>query len=239
MSARETLEHLCRQGRHCKARVRTDEGEWHGAGVERPDSLCRPCEDSAFKAIRQLGDDYRLLGAARTLTRSKVSGPKVSGSSERSIPIPLPVDTLMADIDLEVTRWALRIGRGEPLESSPAEQVLECLAILCSRLGTLVDLPLQAVTAYFPYADGGDWDGRLELDGVDAVLRLARFHDRTIQVLGLQEPSEEWLRESCHVCGSQSVFSSLSETLIRCRTCRNVWDQDEFMRLNNPFLAAA
>lgn len=236
----ESLQHKCRQGHdQCKARYRDSNGMWHPVGVERPDSLCSACESDAFKAIRLLGDDYRLLGAARTIPKSTVSGPKVSGSGEMPIPIPLGVDTLMSDMDIEVTRWALRVTRGDELTSNPSDQVLECLRILCSRLGTLIDLPMQTVIAYFPHPEGGDVDGEMRLDGVDAVLRLAAFHDRTIKVLGLEEPSESWMRESCHVCGRQQVFSSLSESLVRCRSCRNVWDQDEFMRLNNPFLVAA
>lgn len=239
MSARETLEHLCRQGRRCKARVRDDEGEWHGAGIERPDSLCRPCEDSAFADIRKLADDYVLLTVARTLPRSAASGPKVSGSGERPIPIPLAVDTLMTDIDNETTRWTLRITRGEPLTYHPFNQPLECLKILCSNLGTLVDMPMQVVAAYFPYPDGGDWDGRMELDGVDAVLRLSLLHARAVHVLGLDESKYEWLREPCHVCGRKAVVASLEEDkLVKCRGCGNVWHQDEFARLNNVLAAA-
>lgn len=242
MSNGDTVEHVCRQGRRCKARIRDDEGEFQGAGVERPNSLCRPCEESAFADIRELADDYLKLICARTQPRSKVSGPKVSGSSEPSIPIPLAVDTLMTAIDNEATRWALRITHGEPLSPNPASQVLECLTILCSSLGTLVDLPIQTVTAWLPDAQGGDWDGRLEMDGVDAVLRLSSYHQRAIRILGLDEPKEEWLHEFCHVCGLKALSMRMDKndpTLasIHCRGCHNVWDQAEFTRLNNPLVA--
>lgn len=233
------LVHRCRQGRRCKARERDAEGEFHGAGVERPNTLCRPCEDGAFADIRQLADDYRMLNGARTEPRSTASGPKVSGSSERPIPISLPADTLMSDIDLEVTRWAIRLTRGEPVKGTPINQVLECLKVVCSRLGTLVDMPTQVVGAYFPYPDGGDWDGRMELDGVDAVLRLSMLHHRAVNVLGLDESKYEWLREPCHVCGRKAVVASLEEDkLVKCRGCGNVWHQDEFARLNNVLAAA-
>lgn len=232
------LVHRCRQGRRCKARERDDAGEFHGAGVERPDSLCRPCEESAFADIRKLADDYVLLVVARTMPRSTASGPKVSGTGERPIPIPLAVDTLMSDIDLETTRWALRITRGEPLTYHPNNQPRECLKILCANLGTLVDMPTQVVGAYFPYPDGGDWDGRMELDGVDAVLRLSMLHHRAVNVLGLDESKYEWLREPCHVCGRKAVVASLEEDkLVKCRGCGNVWHQDEFARLNNVLAA--
>ncbi|MFE7799030.1 hypothetical protein [Nocardia sp. NPDC057440] len=235
---RDTPEHQCRQGRRCKARIKDDAGEFHGAGVDRPDSLCKPCEEHAFAAIRSLRSDYLMLTIARTRTSSTVSGPKVSGSGERPIPIPLPVDTLMTAIDNEATRWALRITRGDSLDPHPARQVLECLKIVCANLGTLVDLPEQVVAAYFPYPFGGDWDGRLELDGVDAVLRLASFHYRAEKILGLEQPRANWLRESCHVCGRATLVSDLGAATITCKSCQNVWDQDEFARLNNPLVAA-
>lgn len=235
----DSPEHECRQGKRCKSRVRDSEGHWHGAGVERPDSLCRGCEAHLFKAIRQLGTDYNLLAGERVASqRAAAAGPKVSGSSERPIPISLTADTLMTDIDDETMRWALRITKGDPLPAHPGERVRRCVAILGANLGTLVDMPMQVVPAWFPYPDGGDWDGRMELDGVDAVLRLARLHDRAVSVLGLEETKYEWLREPCHVCGHQTVAASLEEPLVKCRNCHNVWDQDEFARLNNPLAAA-
>lgn len=239
MSTRDAgPEHTCRQGRRCKARVRDAEGKWHGAGIERPDGLCHSCESHLFKAIGELGNDYAMLADERTAERSAVMGPKVSGSSERPIPISLTVDTLMTEIDDETMRWAIRITKGEPLPTHPVLRVRRATAILSANLGTLVDMPTQVVPAWFPYPDGGDWDGRMELDGVDAVIRLARLHDRAVSVLGLEETKYEWLREPCHVCGHQTVAASLEEPLVKCRNCHNCWDQDEFARLNNPLVAA-
>ncbi len=232
-------EHECRQGHRCKARTRDAAGKWHGKGVERGGTLCRSCESHAFAAIGELGSDYRALAPARLEERARASAPKVSGSYELPIPIQLPIDTLMTDIDNETLRWTLRITKGDPLPTRPEDRVARCVAILGANLGTLVDLPLQIVPAWFPHADGGDWDGLMELDGVDAVLRLARLHDRAISALGLQDTRFEWLREPCHVCGHQTVTASLEEPLVKCRNCHNVWDQDEFARLNNPLAVAA
>lgn len=225
-------EHECRQGRRCKSRVKNDEGEFRGAGVERPGSLCRPCEDAAFEAIRQLGDDYGQLQYARTDKRVTGSAPRVSGSMERPIPIQVAPDALMEEIDDEALRWTLRITHGDDLPSDARSRVRRCIAILGANLGTLVDLPMQVVTAWFPYADGGDWDGRVELDGVDAVLRLARLHERAVNMLGLDEAKLMWLRESCHVCGLAALTMDPQGELITCRSCRNVWHQKEFARLN-------
>jgi len=225
-------EHECRQGRKCKARIKNAEGQFHGVGVERPESLCRPCEDSAFEAIRQLSHDYGQLQGARTDRRVTASAPRVSGSSERPIPIQPAVDALMEEVDDEALRWTLRITRGDELPPDPGSRVARCITILSANLGTLIDLPVQVVTAWFPYPNGGDWDGHLQLDGVDAVLRLARLHERAVTMLGVDEPKMMWLRESCHVCGLAALTMDPEGELITCRGCRNVWHQQEFARLN-------
>lgn len=222
-------EHECRQGRRCKSRIRDAEGIFHGAGVERSNSLCRACEEAAFADIRQLDDDLALLHIARTQTHSPTSGPKVSGSSERPVPISLPADALITAIDEETARWARRLPGDGP-----------DLTVICSSLGTLVDLPPQSMTVWVPLPDGGDDITGTVLDGVDAVLRLSRLHHRAVTVLGLDEPKDEWLKEPCHICGLMMVTASVRTNLVTCRNpqCRNVWDQDEFARLNNPLLAA-
>jgi len=166
------------------------------------------------------------------MTRSKVSAPKVSGSSERPVPISLAADTLLSDIEIESLRWAVRLTRGEPIPTSGA------LAVICSRLGTLVDMPAQVVTAWRPHPDGGDDVTTLVLDGVDAILRLADLHRRAGLVLGLTPQRVNFLREPCHVCGLSMLEASVKTNMVKCHSCRNVWDQDQFARLNNPLVAA-
>ncbi|WP_433568033.1 hypothetical protein ACQP1O_43080 (plasmid) [Nocardia sp. CA-151230] len=226
------LQHRCRQGRRCAARTRTPANEWLAAGVERPDSLCRPCEERAFDAIRELGDDYQMLEVARTEIHSKVSAPKVSGSSELPVPISLAADTLLSDIDTEALRWAFQLTRGEPIPDSGA------LTLVCTRLGTLVDLPPQLVTVWSPHPDGGDDTTTASLDGVDAVLRLADLHRRAGLVLGITPQRVNFLREPCHVCGLAMLEASVKTDMVKCHSCRNVWSQDQFARLNNPLVAA-
>lgn len=220
-------EHECRQRRRCKARVRDDGGEFHGAGVERPDTLCRSCEESAFADIRELGQDYQLLSVARIESRSHASGPKVSGSSERPILISIAADTLMTAINEESARWARRLpGEGDEL------------TVICSQLGTLVDLPPQEVTVWIPHPDGGDNTMRIILDGVDAVLRLAALHQRAMKVLDVGPERDEKLDDPCHVCGWAAITASVKTELVTCHRCHNVWHQTEFARLNNPLAAA-
>ncbi|WP_280265360.1 hypothetical protein [Nocardia wallacei] len=223
----QTLEHECRQGRRCKARVRADDGSWHGTGVERAGTLCRPCEEHAFADIRQLRDDWLLLAAARTDQTHTAGGPKVTRSAELPVPIRLAVDTLLALITEEAYRWAQRL---------PGED--DDLTVIITHLGTLADLPAQTVTVWIPHPDGGDDIGETVMDGVDAVLRLSALHRRAVRVLGLDEAKDNRLREACHVCGLHTLSASVRTNLIRCHACRNVWDQDEFARLNNPMVAA-
>lgn len=234
----QSPQHLCRQGRRCKDSVAHPDGELVGAGVERPDSLCRACEQAAFDAVRELWGDYCQLACAITQPRGRVDdGPKITRTAERSIPIPLDVDTLMTAIDDEALRWAVRITRGDSLPTYPPLRVWRCVKILSANLGTLVDMPTGVVAAWFPYPDGGDWDGRKELDGVDAVLRLAQLHHRARSVLGLVDVTT-WLAESCHVCGLRTLTVEVEQSTVKCRNCRQVWDQDEFARLSNPLLVA-
>lgn len=223
----DSLQHICRQGRRCKARIRNDDGVVRGAGVERPDTLCRSCEEHAFDAIRQLASDYGQLLESRTEQRSPVSGPWVSGSTDLPIPISLAVDTLMTAIDEESARWARRLPGDGPE-----------LTVICSQLGTLVGLPPTSVTVWVPHPDGGDDLGDTVLDGVDAVLRLAALHHRAVKVLGLEPDRDEKLSEPCHVCGWATVTASVRTELVTCHRCHNVWHQDEFARLNNPLAAA-
>lgn len=220
-------EHQCRQARRCKARVRMDDGTLAGTGVERPDSLCRSCEESAFADIRELANDYRMLSAARTEQRSHASGPKVSGSSERPILISIAADTIMTAINEESARWARRLpGHGDEL------------TVICSQLGTLVDLPPQQVTVWIAHPDGGDNTMRITLDGVDAVLRLSALHQRSMKVLDVGPERDEKLEDPCHVCGWAAVTASVKTELVTCHRCHNVWHQTEFARLNNPLAAA-
>lgn len=166
-----------------------------------------------------------------------MDGPKIRKTADRKILLPLDVDTLMTAIDDETLRWAIRVTRGDPLPGTPRARVRQCVTILRTSTGTLVDLPLQRVPAWMPYSDGGDYDGALELDGVDAVLRLADLHRRAQSTLGLTEPKTERLNDPCHVCGLALLMMDVGESIIKCRGCWNCWSEQEFARLNNPLAA--
>lgn len=227
-----TIEHECRQGRWCKARHRAEDGAFVGRGVERAGTLCRACEDSAFGDIRRLFDDYGQLDAARAEDRTAVAGVKVSGSSTPSIPIPLAVDTLMDDIDTEAYRWAVIVTRSDDMPAHPYRRVRQCMTALCANLGTLVDLPTQRVAAMFAHPDGGDWIGALELDGVDAVLRLSKLHHRALTVLGVGETTT-FLRDPCPHCGRKALAPTKDQQYVTCKGCGIAWDSEHFAHLYN------
>ena len=222
----DTATHECRQGRRCRARTRTEDDQWHGKGVERPNTLCRPCEEHAFDAIRELGYDCMELRHALHEGLTQGSGPKVSGSSERSIPIPLAVDSLLGEIDAEATRWAVRVTQGDPIAHT------QPLRAVCANLGTLVDLPPQSVTVWRPHPDGGDDHDRIVLDGVDAVLRLAALHQRAMTLLGLTE-TKTFLRDPCPHCARKALEVSKDQERITCQGCRIVWGKELFAHLSN------
>lgn len=214
--------HECRQGRRCKARVRHNDETWHGAGVDRPNRLCRACEDTAFAAIRKLDDIAAAVWCARNaLLRSHVSGPHAASSGTPSIPINLPFDTFMTAYTEETTRWERRLPG--PLEAN---------------LGTLVDLPPTLHTVWLPHYDGGDHFLRTTLDGVDAVLRLSALHERGTRLLGFEERDATLNNEVCHMCGTAALTINPRTDLITCRACRNVWHQDAYIALQDPLAAA-
>ncbi|WP_069164893.1 hypothetical protein [Nocardia altamirensis] len=223
--------HECRQGARCKSRIRDDDGRWHGKGVERPDTLCRVCEEAAFGAIRPLYDDWLLLEAAKLLPPTKDRAPKVTHSTLYSIPIRLDIDTVQSAIEDETLAWAITITRGDPLPTPRQECVQKCVSILATNLGTLVDLPRRWRWRMTPLADGGDELIHIGLDGVDAVLGLADLHRRARVVLGLNE-TRIWLPDPCHVCGIKALTSSADQETVTCQSCRAVWAKEEFARLN-------
>ncbi|SNY84207.1 hypothetical protein SAMN04244553_3608 [Nocardia amikacinitolerans] len=235
-------DHQCQQGRRCQGRTRTPNGQWHAAGVERPRTLCHPCEEACFAAIRSLPDDFRLLSEASTNpTGIRRRAPKVRRTPGRSIPINVEAHALMSAIDDETFRWALRLDPdiNDNLPRDAQRRVERCVTALSTRLGTLIDQPVHVFSALLPHPDGGDHLGREALDGVDAVLRLDGYHRRTRSILGLTEASKSYLNgETCHVCAARTLFVHIHEHRIHCRSCQNTWEQDDFARLNNPLAAA-
>lgn len=214
-------EHECRQGRRCKSRIRDAEGIFHGAGVERPNSLCRACEDSAFADIRELSNDYLELAAGVTTKQETAGGPKVTRSADPSVPIQLGTDALMTLINEEAARWARRLpGDGDEL------------TVICSHLGTLVDLPPQKVVVWRPHPDGGDDTTDQILDGVDAVLRLANLHKRAQMLLGEVETTI-FLPDPCPHCARKALAVSKDQQRVTCKGCRIVWDSEHFALLSN------
>ncbi|CAM3952494.1 hypothetical protein NONI108955_01135 [Nocardia ninae] len=223
--------HECRQGVRCKSRIRDDEGCWHGSGVERPDALCRSCEEAAFASIRQLYDDWLLLEAAKLQPPPKDRAPKVTHSTPYSIPIRLDIDTIQSGIEDETLTWARILTRGDPVPTQRQKCVQKCVTIVAANLGTLVDQPWRRRWRMAPRADGGDELIHVGVDGVDAVLSLSDLHRRAREVLGLNE-TRIWLPDPCHLCGVKALTSSPDQQTVTCQACRASWAKEEFARLN-------
>ncbi|KZM68328.1 hypothetical protein [Nocardia terpenica] len=221
----------CRQRHRCVARVRDDDGRWLGGGVDRADTLCRGCEEAAFAAIRHLYDDWCLLEVAKLAPPPRDQAPRVTRSTLYSVPIRLDIDTLQSAIEDDTLTWARTLTHGDPLPAARRDCVHRCVAILSTRLGTLVDLPRQPRSRMSPRADGGDDLVRVDLDGVDAVLGLAELHRYTQNLLGLTE-TRIWLPDSCHVCGVKALTSAPDQETVTCQACRSVWGKEDFARLN-------
>lgn len=229
----DTPTHECRRGRRCKARRKTADGAFHGALIERPDALCHPCEDGAFEAIRHLGDDYADLSGHQFEDHTQSQGPKIGGFNPvAAIPVALGVDTLMWAIYNETLRWYARITKGDPEPVDFTERVRHRVLVLGANLGTLVDTPKRRLPALFPHPDGGDWRGVEEMDGVDAVLRLASFHHRAQALMGEVE-TVIFLPDPCPHCGRKALAASKDQEHVTCKSCQIVWDSAHFALLSN------
>jgi ribosomal protein S27E len=232
-------QHECRRGGKCKNRYRDTEGHMHGAEIEDAGKLCRTCEEQAFSAIRKLGEDYEALAqVSANPTGTRAKGPHVKHTPGRAAPINLNAYELMARIDDELLRWAIRLDRElDNLPANPQKRVNRCLTSLSVRLGTLIDQPTHIFDALLPYHEGGDYLGREALDGVDAVIRLADYHRRAQRILGRTEAISYLTVEICHVCGQRRLIAQHDQNLISCRNCGHTWDEETFARLNNPLAA--
>ena len=226
----DTAEHECRRAGKCAARVRGDDGTMHGHGVERAGTLCKPCEQHAFTAIAALADDWSALAKLMTAGAPRSSVPRYGGTGDRPIPIPLGVDALMNQIETETLRWARIVAPDATIPSPSRECVRRCVAILGSRTGTLVDLPAREIVEWVPHPDGGDDTTTTKRDGVDAVLYLARLHQRAEAVTGTAG-TRIWLPDPCPRCGRKALSPSKDQERVSCQACRQVWAANQFVFL--------
>lgn len=227
----DTLEHECRKGRRCATRTRTPDGEYRGGGIETP-GLCTPCEEHAFDAMNELHTDWARLDGALTATR-KSNTPQIGGTNAHPIPLRLDVAAISAEIETEVIRWARVVTRGNvDLPAVTGTCVSHCVTILRLHTGTLIGQPTRRYWDLQPHPDGGDHLAQIELDGVDAVLRLAELHNRATKALDLAE-ARIWLPDPCPHCGRKALLPSNNQERVTCQACRITWDSDHFALLSN------
>lgn len=223
-------DHYCRRGRRCKTRTRN--GTEYVAGMIEKPGLCSPCEQSGFDAIAQLDADWLRLDHALANV-SKGNAPKIGGTNEHPIPLRLDAEALSTAIVVEVVRWARVVTRGnEDLPDHTGRCVARCVTILRTGTGTLIDQPRRTYSDLTPLPDGGDEVVRIDLDGVDAVMRLHDLHKNARHTMGDIE-TRIWLPDPCHVCGRKALSASKDQARITCQACRNVWSKEHFARLND------
>ncbi|MEV6432593.1 hypothetical protein [Nocardia sp. NPDC051463] len=158
--------------------------------------------------------------------RSATADPKVSGSTELPIPIPLGIDSLITEFNEEAARWSRRLQGDDPYS------VDACLTKICVHLGTIVDMPERQFTIWAPHPDGGDGFTTTLLDGVDGILRLARLHHRAQALLGVVETTT-FLSDPCPHCARKALAVSKDQERVTCKGCRIVWDKSHFALLSN------
>lgn len=226
------ITHLCRQESRCSSRHRGKDNEWVPAGTEKPNSLCRPCEESAFDALGELHIDWRRLYLSLTEPHASPIQSKVSKTAGNPIPIPLGLDALMTSIETETLRWARIVTQGDEVPWGREDAVRHCVSVLWSRKGTLVDLPVRSVWINEPLPLGGDKITEVQRDGVDALLSLARLHRSTESLLQTAE-ARIWMADPCPSCGRKALAASKNQETVACKGCRAVWDKHHFALLGD------
>lgn len=221
------ITHLCRREAKCSARRRGKDNEWIAAGTEKPNSLCRACEDAAFDDMSQLHVDWRRMYIELVEQHSSPIQSKIRKTAGNPIPIPLAIDALMTEIETETHRWARIVTQGDEIPWGREDAVRHCVSVLWSRKGTLVDLPARTVCVNVPLPLGGDKIVESIRDGVDAVIALSRLHRATESLLQIGE-ARVWMTDPCPHCGRKALVASKDQQQVSCRGCSRVWDKDHF-----------
>lgn len=225
--------HDCRQGPRCADRRRGDDGGWVPAGTLVPRSLCLACEQRATTAVRGLHVDWRELFLRLPATSSGALDAPVSGSRDLPIPIRTSVEACMGDIEEELLRWHRQLTGGDGVPVGPEDVVRVCLTAVLSRLPALLGLPVRVVAVTAVDSAGDDFTELVELDGVDAVLRLAALHARAQHLVGASWVTR-WLDHVCPSCRTRTLKVRSTgddrEDLTTCIKCFQVWPDAELDR---------
>ncbi len=237
----------CASGHRCgdRERVEGEDGErrWAGAQIDRERGVCAACTRALSQSLPHLVRDYvelvTILGE-----HGAGDGEMVRSSRDLPIPIRLAVKTLQERLVSEVDTWiepvCERLGidwlsSTEQALLKPQVRLARAVPILSNGLGTLLTLPPHEVSAWddegMPIQDPtGTYTETVELDGVDAALRLLRIHNQVRVVAGRGELQHK-LPAPCPGCGRIALVRDNGETDVHCLACRDRWIEKDYERL--------
>lgn len=216
---------------------------WAGAQLPTLQGMCEMCVTHLSQAARHLIGDYvemtMLLGVAGTSEKAQVQF-----SRELRIPIRLACKTVQEAVVEEVGTWLppLTEALGMQWYSTTEERLTRAQVrvhrasrILTNTIPQLLQLGPQEVQAW----DGSGvpiWDYEydcqdiVELDGIDAGLRLLRLHELTRIVAGRTELTHR-LHAECPRCARRALIRYNGTTEVVCRACGDMWPEEDITRL--------
>jgi hypothetical protein len=216
---------------------------WAGCQLNAEQGLCEMCETHVSQAVRHLIGDYveltSLLG-----TSGAASDAQVKFSRELRIPLRLAAKTLQEAILEETSTWlpTLTEALGMDWYTSTEERIYRAQVrvhrasrILTHTVSQLLKLPPQEVPAWdsngMPLLDETfEYQDAVELDGIDAALRLLRLHELTKVVAGRTELVHE-LVTPCPRCNRIALVRYDGTTEVTCRGCHDTWPEADIKRL--------
>lgn len=227
--------HDCRRAERCSDRSRDEHGTITPAMTERPNTLCLSCEAWARTAINGLHIDWRELFLSLPASGATSDGPMVGGSRETPIPLRASVDACMVAIETELVRWASVLTAGATRFGRREDAVRTAAAVVIAQLPELLRLPVHHVEVLEPVGPGGaDVAQLLEMDGVDAVLFLARLHSRSQHLIGSSVVTR-WLDHACPACRTKTLKVKQARTsgdpdVTVCQKCHQAWQDRDLDR---------
>lgn len=239
--------HRCATGERCRDRERLEDDQgnktWAGARLDRERGLCVACTRDLDTCLPLLVEDYvelsTLLGEHGT-----AGGEIVASSRDLPIPLRLAVKTLQEQIVTEADTWVEpvceRMGidwlsTTEQALTKPQARLARAVPILSKSVSVLLALPPQEVSAWddegMPLLDAtGDHQETVELDGVDAALRLLRLHNLTRLVAGRGRLRHK-LPAPCPHCHRITLVRDNGESDVHCLACKLRWPEKDYERL--------
>jgi hypothetical protein len=192
--------------------------------------LCDRCVSVVSAATARLVADYVSLYVAQRTGRRPAVGELVSSSRELPVPISLSFTTLAEQIMCEATTFAEPLAERLGIEWSPVGrpgfQLQRSVDLLASSTAVLVQLSTFAARLW---GDQG-WFAVVELDGVDAGLRLLSLHRAAQAALGLTRAVVE-LPALCPSCGTGQLVRVAGSDGVSCQRCGRVLSELDYRRL--------